>query len=205
MPTVSPGGSDPMPRTATRTPGMNDARSSESCRIVSVSPWPPNSTSWWATRPASRTECTWISSTVAPRAPASSSFVASGGAPRPAADRASPIRPAVRSAVPEGASILFAWCSSMISAESKKRAAWAANRIIKIAPMEKLGAMSTRTSGCPSVHDRTSASRSSPKPEVPTTTLRPCSTHQRRLPITAATWVKSTTTSQPISASSESP
>ena len=53
----------------------------------------------------------------------------------------------MRSAVPEGASILLAWCSSMISAESKNRAASAANRIIKIAPMEKLGAISTRTSG----------------------------------------------------------
>ena len=34
-------------------PGVNDARSSESCRIVRVSPGPPRTTSWWATRPRS--------------------------------------------------------------------------------------------------------------------------------------------------------
>ena len=45
MPTVRPGGSEPIPRTASSTPGMNDARSSESCLIVSVYPCPPNSTS----------------------------------------------------------------------------------------------------------------------------------------------------------------
>ena len=47
----------------------------------------------------------------------------------------------MRSAVPDGASILFAWCSSMISADSKKRAAWAAKRIISTAPTEKFGAI----------------------------------------------------------------
>ena len=61
--------------------------------------------------------------------------------------RASPIIEAVRSAVPDGASILFAWCSSMTSAESKNRAAWAAKRIISTAPTEKFGAMSTRAVG----------------------------------------------------------
>ncbi len=119
--------------------------------------------------------------------------------------RASPIIEAVRSAVPDGASILFAWCSSMISAESKNRAAWAAKRIISTAPTEKFGAMSTRPPGAAASQERTSASRSSPKPEVPTTTVTPCSIHQRRLSITAATCVKSTTTSQPSSGSSGSP
>ena len=94
---------------------------------------------------------------------------------------------AVRRAVPDGASILFAWWSSIISADSKKRAAWAAKRIISTAPTEKFGAISTRAPGAASSHDRTSARRSSPKPEVPTTTFRPCATHQRRLLITAAT------------------
>ena len=62
-------------------------------------------------------------------------------------DLASPIMDAVRRAVPDGASILFAWCSSMISADSKKRAAWAANRIMSTAPTEKFGAISTRAPG----------------------------------------------------------
>src|SRR5712671_4740505 len=44
-PTVRPGGREPICRMASRTPGMNEARSRESCLIVSVSPFPPNSTS----------------------------------------------------------------------------------------------------------------------------------------------------------------
>ena len=40
------------------TPGMNDSRSIESWRIVSVWPTSPKITSWWATSPGSRTE--WI-------------------------------------------------------------------------------------------------------------------------------------------------
>ncbi len=87
---------------------MNEARSSESCRMVSVSPCPPNSTSWCATRPDSRTEWTRMSSTLAPRAPVTSCLVASGGAPRLASARAAPISEAVRSAVPDGASIFCA-------------------------------------------------------------------------------------------------
>ena len=45
-PTVSPGGRVAARRMPSSTPGMNEARSSESCLIVSVSPCPPNSTSW---------------------------------------------------------------------------------------------------------------------------------------------------------------
>jgi hypothetical protein len=45
IPKVSPGRS-PTARTASRTPGVKDARSVESCRIVRVSPAPPRSTSW---------------------------------------------------------------------------------------------------------------------------------------------------------------
>src|SRR5581483_6698413 len=178
---------------------MNDARSSESCRIVSVSPCPPNSTSWCATSPATRTLCTRTVSTVAPRAPGTSLAVASGGAARPASARAAPMMFAVRKAVPDGASILAAWCSSMTSADSKNRAASAANRIMRIAPMEKFGTTSTRTLAAAS-QPRTSASRSSSNPEVPTTTSRLCSTHHLRLPMTAPGWVKSSTTSQPASA-----
>jgi hypothetical protein len=45
IPTVNPGRL-PISRTASSTPGMKDARSKESWRIVSVSPSPPSSTSW---------------------------------------------------------------------------------------------------------------------------------------------------------------
>ena len=126
---------------------MNEARSSESCLIVRVSPVPPNSTSWCATSPATRTECTCTSSTVVPRAPGNADRVASGGTPRPALARAAAIIEAVRSAVPDGASALFAWCNSITSAETKNRAACPANRIIKMAPTEKFGTTRTRTSG----------------------------------------------------------
>ena len=45
---------------------------------------------------------------------------------------------AVRYAVPDGASALFGWCSSMISTESKNRAACSANRIVSTAPIAHL-------------------------------------------------------------------
>ncbi len=59
-------------------------------------PSAPNSTSWWAIRPRSRTPCTWMPSTSAPRAPREGPV---GGVrdrrPRPASRRAAAIRPAV--------------------------------------------------------------------------------------------------------------
>ena len=58
-------------------------------------PGPPKSTSWWATRPASRTEWTWIPSAVTPpRAPAQETVVvgSSPSGPAPEAARAAPIR-----------------------------------------------------------------------------------------------------------------
>ena len=130
--------------------------------------------------------------------------MASGGGPSSAPARAAAIIDAVRSAVPDGASALPAWCSSITSAETKNRAACAANRIIKMAPMEKFGTTRTRTSGCSASQPRTSSSRSSTNPDVPTTTSRSCSTHQRRLSMTTPGWVKSITTSHPVSASSAS-
>ena len=57
--------------------------------------------------------------------------------------RAAAISSAVRRAVPDGASALSGWCSSTTSTDSKNGAAWAAKRIIRIAPMEKLGAIRT--------------------------------------------------------------
>ena len=74
-------------------------------------------------------------------------MVASGSGPAPASARAAAINEAVRAAVPDGASTLPAWCSSITSTESKKRAACRANCIISTAPTPKFGAMST----CPGV------------------------------------------------------
>src|SRR5689334_5842261 len=184
---------------------MNEARSSESCRIVSVSPCPPSSTSWCATRPGSRTECTCTPSCSAPLAPSAAVVVASGTSPRPAAARAALIRSAVLAAVPDGASTLFAWCSSIISADSKNLAACAANRIIRTAPTEKFGAIMTRTSGALSSHPVTVSSRSWLNPDVPTTTFRPWLMHHSRLPRTSPGAVKSTTASQRASACRSSP
>ena len=99
-------------RTASSTPGMNDSRSIESWRIVSVWPTSPRMTSWWATRPGRRTE--WI-----------------GTSPS--------ISSAVRAAVPLGASSLRSWCSSTISALAMCRDASAAKRIISTAPIAKFG------------------------------------------------------------------
>ena len=53
---------------------------------------------------------------------------------------AAAIRSAVASAVPDGASTLPSWCSSMISAVSKYGAASSAKRIISTAEIEKLAA-----------------------------------------------------------------
>src|SRR3954449_13162030 len=95
---------------------MNDVRSVESWRIVSVWPTSPRMTSWWATRPGRRTE--WIGTS-----PSMSS--------------------AVRAAVPLGASTLRSWCSSMISARRMYCDACAAKRIISTAPIAKFGATKT--------------------------------------------------------------
>ena len=74
-------GRDRTRRIASTMPPANDSRESESCRIVSTSPVPPNSTSWCATRPRSRT--LWIGTCGALRAARD----ALGGQPRGAARR----------------------------------------------------------------------------------------------------------------------
>ena len=72
---------------------------------------------------------------------------------RPAPGRGRPrrgpaaISRAVCVAVPLGASSLRGWCCSMISTDSKCRAARAANCIISTAPMPKFGAITTPTPG----------------------------------------------------------
>ena len=77
-PTVKRSGSSPTLRTASSTPGMKERRSIESWRSDSVWPSPPKITSWWATRPGSRTE--WIGWWTLPPAASISSCGALGGA-----------------------------------------------------------------------------------------------------------------------------
>ena len=141
--------------------------------MVSVSPSPPRITSWCATSPGRRTE--WI-----------------GTSPS--------IRPAVRSAVPEGASSLPSWCSSMISARAMWRDASAAKRIISTAPTAKLGAI-TALAGPASASARSSSTCSAVRPVVPMTACTPAASAARALAKTASGRVKSTSTSGPAPAS----
>ena len=95
-------------------------------------------------------------------------------------------------AVPEGESTLASWWSSITSAVSNHGAASSAKRIIKMAPMAKLGAM--RQLLRVKVARKRSRS-SSVNPVVPTTACTPRSAHQARLWRAASRWVKSTITS----------
>ena len=73
-----------------------------------------------------------------PRAPLRTSLVVGSAAH---SVEAAAMRSAVSIAVPEGASIFWSWCSSMISPVSNHGAASSANRMSRTAPMAKLGAM----------------------------------------------------------------
>ena len=118
---------------------------------------------------------------------------------------------AVRAAVPEGASTLAGWCSSMTSTDSKKGAALAAKAIMSSAPMAKFGAMSTPTpapllaGGASASWPRSVSSRASSQPVVPTTTCTPRSTQCATLPGDAAGTVSSTATSAPARSPRSSP
>ena len=76
--------------------------------------------------------------TDAARAPSTTSSVVGSGAQ---SGDAAAMRRAVIIAVPDGASALASWCSSMTSAVSKYGAASSAKRIISTAPMAKFGAI----------------------------------------------------------------
>lgn len=93
---------------------------------------------------------------------------------------------AVRVAVPDGASTLFGWWSSTTSTDSKYGAAICANFMVRTAPMEKFGAMSTPVSGDWASHPFSFARRSSVQPVVPTTAWMPCRTQKSRLSMTEA-------------------
>ena len=124
----------------------------------------------------------------------------------PASLRAFDMRSAVRAAVPDGASTLLGWCSSIISADSKYFAAFVANSIIKTAPMAKLGAIRT-----PDLDEAKRllifAIRASSNPVVPMTAFMFFEIKNSRLAMTESGVVKSTTTCAPFEtrASSESP
>src|SRR6185312_1906267 len=110
-------------------------------------------------------------------------------------------------AVPEGASTLSGWCSSMISTDSKYLAAVAANEDASTAPSAKLGAISTPVPGCCSSNSTSEARLASSQPVVPTTAWMPCSTANRTLASVLSGVVRSTTTRAPAETSSsrESP
>ena len=82
----------------------------------------------------------------------------------------------------------------MISTDSKRGAARAANFIIITAPIPKLGAMRTPTSGRAAHQPATTDSLSSVNPVVPTTAWIPDSMANSRVAITASGVVKSTMT-----------
>ena len=127
-------------------------------------------TSWWATMPRIRTEWTRMPPRpTPPRAPATTSSVVGSGAH---SGDAAAIRATVASAVPDGASTLLSWCSSMISAVSKNGAAISAKRIISTAEIEKLAA--TTQFGPPVNSWRNCSRSSSVRPVVPTTAWMPC-------------------------------
>ena len=172
------------------TPGMNEARSSESCRIVRVSPAPPSRTSWCATRPASRTECTCTPSTSAPRAPSGVRRRwrrAGPSRPRPAPRRSAPRcgRGAARRVD----------LVRVVQLDDLGRVEEPGRLLRRTASSARRRSRSSARSGhprppapSPPSQPRTTARRPASKPVVPTTTWRPCPMHQRRLPMTAPGW-----------------
>src|SRR4051794_14863245 len=156
---------------------MNDSREIESWRTLSVSPSPPKMTSWWATKPCSRTE--WIGSCTLPPAPRISS--------------------AVRLAVPDGASFFWSWCNSMISTSGMCWAICFETSIIITAPIAKFGATKRFAEPTPSSCEKSA-------PVVPITQCTPASRHSVALCRALSGVVKSTTTSaSPSTSCSDTP
>ena len=115
--------------------------------------------------------------------PARPATTSCGSGRAPTSARPPAMRCTVIIAVPDGASALASWCSSITSAVSKYGAASSAKRIISTAPMAKLGA----TRQLLVVKALASSSRSAAvKPVVPTTAWTPWSAHQRAFSRAAA-------------------
>ena len=132
-----------------------------------------------------------------PRAPATTSCVVGSGAQ---SGDAAAMRCTVIMAVPDGASTLASWCSSITSAVSKNGAASSAKRIISTAPMAKFGA--TRQLLAENALAPGRRGRRRVKPVVPITAWTPwAGAPARRSRERRRATVKSTATSAPASAS----
>ena len=127
---------------------MKELWCSESCRMVRVSPSPPKQHLLVGEQAAQphRVHGHPVHVGAAGAVQAGGGRVGLRGA-APASLRAAAMSWAVRAAVPLGASALLGWCSSTTSADSKKRAACWAKRMVSTAPMAKFGAMSTPVPG----------------------------------------------------------
>ena len=144
------------------------------------------------------TEWIGIPSISPPRAPGVITVVV--GSSAQSLDAAA-MRCAVSAAVPDGASIFWLWCSSMISAVSKNGAAISANRIINTAPTAKFGTIAAFAVDA-SNNSANSASSSSVNPVVPTTACTPCAAAPTDvLARRASSTVKSTATWAPATSS----
>src|SRR5665213_333922 len=166
--------------------------------MVRLCPVVPRRTSWCATKPARRTECSCTPpDDLAPRAPCIVSLVVGSAPsnPAPAALLASSIAAAVATAVPEGASTLCSWWSSTISMLSKNGAAIAARRIINTAEIAKFAAS---TAFGPSLLENamlSSAIAVCERPVVPQTAWTSFAASHARLAAAARGTVKSIATS----------
>ena len=178
-PTVKRSGSSPTLRTASSTPGMKERRSIESWRIESVWPSPPKITSWWATRPGSRTE--WIGWWTLPPAASISSCGALGGA-----------RGGVELAVVVQLDDL---ALGHVRGDRLRDLHQQHGADREVGGDEAVGARDASAAAL-------AASRS--KPVVPTTTWTPASRQARTLPSAVSGTVKSTTTSASPSTSASS-
>ncbi|CAB4768494.1 unannotated protein [freshwater metagenome] len=135
---------------------------------------------------------------MAPLAPGREEIVASGIFALLLSFLAAVIISAVLTAVPDGASILFAWCISIISALSKYLAAVWENCIIRTAPNPKFGAIKAPTFGCLLSRVFKCSIFLSSNPVVPTTTCMPLFIANSKFFITESGVVKSTIISVPV-------
>ena len=131
------------------------------------------------------------------RARPSATTVVVGSSPQ--SFEAAAMRCAVSIAVPDGASIFWSWCSSMISHAVEVRAPRARRSASSRSRRSRSWARSPRWPSNARSGRRSSASSASLNPVVPTTACTPCSAHHARFSRAASITVKSTATSAPAS------
>ena len=156
-------------RTASSTPGMNDSRSSESWRIVRVSPC--------------AAEDDLLVRDEAGQADRVDRHLA--------ADRRPHQRRGARRGAARRVELAVVMQLDDLGLRRSAAAASAAKRIISTAPMAKFGAMKT----LPAARAAAARSGSGSKPVVPMTTWTPAARHSSALACAVAGCVKSTTTS----------